>query len=221
MLLMLAKHIPANAVSAENKTNNSLDTLCHQLGDAAVCQDLSDRYHAFLNFRRDFHTRVGQLLLPAASPPGMFVWPMSPADESGMEIAWAEIEEIQASMRRVAARVAASEGAHVIVFGHTHRPCIESLEDGTTLVNCGSWQWLGGYDPTEVDVWRKLLVGSIPITPRHRLTYTRIDYDEQDVPHAQLLNFAEEQERNSSGDQVMLGRMLSWLRQVLGNIRNQ
>jgi UDP-2,3-diacylglucosamine pyrophosphatase LpxH len=221
MLLMLAKHIPANVVSAENKTNNSLDTLCRQLGDAAACQDLSYRYHACLDFRRDFHMRIGQLLVPAASPPGMFVWPMPPADESGMEIARTEIEEIQASMRRVAVRVAASEGAHVIVFGHTHRPCIESLEDGTTLVNCGSWQWLGGYDPTEVDVWRGLLVGDTPTRPHHRLTYARIDYDEQDIPHAQLLNFAEERDRDSRSEQVALGRMLSWLRQVLGNTRSQ
>jgi UDP-2,3-diacylglucosamine pyrophosphatase LpxH len=221
MLLMLAKHIPANVVSAENKTNNSLDTLCRQLGDAAACQELSDRYHACLDFRRDFHMRIGQLLVPAASPPGMFVWPMPPADESGMEIARTEIDEIQASMRRVAVRVAASEGAHVIVFGHTHRPCIESLEDGTTLVNCGSWQWLGGYDPTEVDVWRGLLVGATPTKPHHRLTYARIDYDEQDIPHTQLLNFAEERERNSRYEQVALGRMLSWLRQVLGDIKNQ
>ncbi len=221
MLLMLAKHIPANVVGAENKTNNSLDTLCRQLGDAAACQELSDRYHACLDFRRDFHMRIGQLLVPAASPPGMFVWPMPPADESGMEIARTEIEEIQASMRRVAVRVAASEGAHVIVFGHTHRPCIESLEDGTTLVNCGSWQWLGGYDPTQVDVWRGLLVGATPTGPHHRLTYARIDYDEQDIPHAQLLNFAEEEERNSRDEQVALRRMLSWLRQVLGDIKNQ
>jgi UDP-2,3-diacylglucosamine pyrophosphatase LpxH len=221
MLLMLAKHIPANVVSAENEANNSLGTLCRQLGDAAACQELSDRYHTCLDFRRDFHMRIGQLLVPAASPPGMFVWPMPPADESGMEIARTEIEEIQASMRRVAVRVAASEGAHVIVFGHTHRPCIESLEDGTTLVNCGSWQWLGGYDPTEVDVWRGLLVGATPTRPHHRLTYARIDYDEQDIPHAQLLNFAEERERNSRDEQVALGRMLSWLRQVLGDIKNQ
>jgi UDP-2,3-diacylglucosamine pyrophosphatase LpxH len=221
MLLMLAKHIPAGVVSAENKTNNSLDTLCRQLGDAAACQDLSDRYHACLDFRRDFHTRIGQLIVPAASPPGVFVWPMPPADESGMEIARTEIEEIQASMRRVAVRVAASEGAHVIVFGHTHRPCIESLEDGTTLVNCGSWQWLGGYDPTEVDVWRGLLVGATPAGPHHRLMYARIDYDEQDIPHAQLLNFSEERERNPRDEQAALGRTLSWLRQVLANIKNQ
>jgi hypothetical protein len=139
-----------------------------------------------------------------------------PADESAIEIARAEIEEIQASMRRVASRVAAAEGAHIIVFGHTHRPCLETLEDGTTLVNCGTWGWLGGCNPTEADVWQELFARHDQITPRHHLTYARIDYDEQDKPHAQLLDFAERQPGVVNDDQGALERMVSRLREVFG-----
>lgn len=221
MLLMLARHVPATGAVTGDKSSGSLETLCRELGDAAACQDLSNRYHAFLDFRRDFHTRIGQLLVPAASPPGMFVWPMPPADESAMEIARTEIEEIHASMRRVAARVADAEGARVIVFGHTHRPYIECFEDGTTLVNCGSWQWLGGYDPTDAEVWRKLFLRPTEIRPNQRLTYTRIDYDEQEMPRAQLLDFADQRELNIRDERVTLGRMLARLRQVLSGIGSQ
>jgi UDP-2,3-diacylglucosamine pyrophosphatase LpxH len=221
MLLMLAKHVPATREGTQSEAGETLDTLCRQLEDAAACQDLSDRYRALLDFRRDFHTRAGQLLIPAASPPGIFAWPMPPADESAMEIARAEIEEIQASMRRVAARVATAEGARVIVFGHTHRPGLEVLEGKARLINCGSWQWLGGYDPAEVDVWTELFTHPTQIVPHQRLTYARIDYDEQDIPHAQLLNFTEQQKRDVTDWQVAPRRLLGQIRQALSGADTQ
>jgi hypothetical protein len=67
------------------------------------------------------------------------------------------------------------------------------LENGGTLVNCGSWLWLGGCDPTDVEDWREFFVHPDQLTPRHHLTYARIDYDGQDVPHVQLLAFVEQQ----------------------------
>ncbi len=218
MLLMLARHAPTTRLGGKGGTSNSLDALCRQLGDDIACQDLSDRYHAFLDFRRDFHTRIGQLLVPVSSPPGMFVWPTPPADESAAEIARTEIEEIQASMRRVAGRLAAAEGARVIVFGHTHRPGLETLEDGATLINCGSWQWLGGYDSTDAQAWRELFGRPDWPRPRHRLTYAHIDYDEQDSPQAQLLDFAWPQERSMAGEQFALRRMLDQFRRKLGGV---
>jgi UDP-2,3-diacylglucosamine pyrophosphatase LpxH len=216
ILLMFARHLPASGMDGESEANDALDTLLRQLGDASACQDLSDRYRTSLDFRREFHTRVGQLLVPAVSPPGIFAWPVPPADESATDIARAEIEEIQASMRRVATRVAAAEGAHVIVFGHTHRHCLETLEEGTTLVNCGTWGWLGGCDPAEAEVWHELFTSDDHITSRHHLTYARIDYDEQNVPYAQLLDFSERQGGDAADDQGALERIVSRLREALG-----
>jgi len=216
MLLALARYVPAAGLAGQADTDESLDTLCHQLRDVAFCQELADRYRASLDFRRHFHTRIGQLLVPAASPPGMFVWPVPPADESAIEIAWAEIEEIRASMRRIAARVATAEGARVIVFGHTHRPGLEVLEGGSTLVNCGSWLRLSGYDPTDAEVWRGFFAHPGQIAPCHRLTYVRIDYDEQDIPHAQLLDFARQRARGTAAAPYALwDRVLSRLRPIL------
>jgi UDP-2,3-diacylglucosamine pyrophosphatase LpxH len=214
MLLMFAKRVQATGMDEENEANEELKALFRQLGDVTACRNLSERYRASLDFRRDFHTRVGQLLVPAASPPGVFAWPMPPADESAIEIAQAEIEEIQTSMRRVAIRVAAAEGADVIVFGHTHRPYLANLEDSITLVNCGTWSWLGGYDPTKADAWHEIFARPDQIVPRHRLTYARIDYDRQDVPHAQLLDFPEKQGEKPAGDRTAMERILARLRRV-------
>lgn len=214
MLLALARHMPAMGLGAGSQANESLEELCQQLGDAVGRQELSEHYGDSLGFRRDLHTRAGQMLVPAASPPGIFAWPTPPADESAIEIARTEIEEIHTSMRRVAARVADAEDARVIIFGHTHRPYLETFKDGTTLVNCGTWQWLGGYDPADADAWRELFTSHPPIEPRHRLTYTRIDYDAQNIPHAQLLDFTEEM-KNISDEQVTLDRILGRLRQTL------
>jgi hypothetical protein len=214
MLLMLAKRVQAMGTSEGIEANDELTALFRQLGDANACRNLSERYHASLDFRRDFHTRVGQLLVPAASPPGVFAWPTPPADESAIEIARTEIGEIQSSMRRVAIRIANAEGAHVIVFGHTHRPYLANLEDGITLVNCGTWGWLGGYDPTEADAWHEIFARPNQIMPRHRLTYARIDYDKQDVPHVQLLDFPEKQGEKPAGDRTAMERILARVRRA-------
>ncbi|GAB4529012.1 MAG: hypothetical protein Kow0063_05710 [Anaerolineae bacterium] len=214
MLLTLASLVTDQRANAGKDAHTGLDRLCHQLSDTAVCQELARQYGASLDFRREFHTRAGQLLVPAVSPPGIFVWPMPPADESAIEIARSEIEEIQASMRRVARRVTDAEGARVVVFGHTHRPCLEMLEDNTTLINCGTWSWLGGHDPTTADTWQELFLQPDQITASHRLTYARIDYDEQDVPHASLLDFAGQQGKANARDQ----QILSHLREMLGKI---
>jgi hypothetical protein len=216
MLLALARHSPTMGVGAGSKANESLVALCQQLADATGLQELSDRYRDSLSFRRDFHTRAGQLLVPAASPPGVFAWPLPPADESAIEIARAEIDEIHTSMQRVAARLADDQGAQTVVFGHTHRPYRQTLEGGTTLINCGSWQWLGGYDAAIAKVWRELFTDPTHIVPRHRLTYARIDYDQENVPNARLLDFAEEKGETAE-EQVKLGRVLGRLRQTLGN----
>jgi UDP-2,3-diacylglucosamine pyrophosphatase LpxH len=217
MLLALAKHIPITKASGR-AAREAIETLCYQLRDTTFCQELADRYTTSLDFRRHFHTRVAQLLVPAASPPGMFVWPAPPADESAIEIAGQEIEEIQASMRRVAARVMVAENAHVVVFGHTHRPSLEILENGSTLVNCGSWLWLGGCDPANVEGWREFFAHPDQLTPHHHLTYARIDYDEQDVPHAQLLAFVEQQTQAMLDAPLALWpRVVSRLRRMLGN----
>jgi UDP-2,3-diacylglucosamine pyrophosphatase LpxH len=212
ILLMFAKRILTTGMSTGSGANEALNSLFRQLGDDTARHDLADRYHSSLDFRREFHTRIGQLLVPAASPPGVFAWPTPPADESATAIARAEIEEIQTSMRRVASRVAAAEGAHVIVFGHTHRPYLVIMEDGITLVNCGTWAWLGGYDPTEADAWQKLIAQPDQTSPHQRLTYVRIDYDRQDMPHAQLLDFSEQQRGKTEVDQTALERILARLR---------
>jgi UDP-2,3-diacylglucosamine pyrophosphatase LpxH len=215
MLLALAKHIPTTKAS-DRAAKEAIETLCYQLRDATFCQVLADRYTTSLDFRRHFHTRVAQLLVPAASPPGMFVWPAPPADESATEIARQEIEEIQASMRRVASRVIVAENAHVVVFGHTHRPGLELLENGGTLVNCGSWLWLGGRDPADVEDWREFFAHSDQLTLHHHLTYARIDYDEQDVPHAQLLAFVEQQPPVVPDEPLAVWpRVVSYLRRML------
>jgi UDP-2,3-diacylglucosamine pyrophosphatase LpxH len=212
MLVALARHVSALTGGAERAAYPALDALCGQLSDPATCQALATRYRTSADFRREFHTQIGQVLVPAASPPGMFAWPGSPEDESAVEIARTEIQQIQASMRRVALRLARAQGARVLVFGHTHRPYLETLSDGITLVNCGSWAWLSGYDPLQADIWLKLLAEPHQVAPRHRLTYARIDYDERDEPHAQLLEFAPERSEAVAPERVKWANILARLR---------
>jgi UDP-2,3-diacylglucosamine pyrophosphatase LpxH len=216
MFLMLTRHVPALGTGADSPISQSLATLCQQLRDSATCRQLSECYYSDIDCRRDFHTRAGQVLVPAASPPGVFVWPPPPDDESALQIARTEIKEIEASMRRVAARLAKTQGARVIVFGHTHRPLLETLDGNITWVNCGSWHWLGGYDPVRPEVWQKLFANPHRVVPHQRLSYARIDYDGQDQPQAQLLDFVDPRKGNSQKEPIGLEYILARLRRALG-----
>jgi UDP-2,3-diacylglucosamine pyrophosphatase LpxH len=216
MFLMLNEHVPATGSGMTGRVSESLFDLCKQLRDADACRQLSEYYYSDINCRRDLHTRAGQVLVPAASPPGVFMWPPPPDDESALQIARTEIKEIEASMRRVATRLAKTQGARVIVFGHTHRPLLERLGDDAIWVNCGSWQWLGGYDPLRPEVWQRLFANPHHVVPHQRLSYARIDYDDQDQPQAQLLDFVYPHKRNSQKGLIGLEQILARLRRAWG-----
>jgi UDP-2,3-diacylglucosamine pyrophosphatase LpxH len=221
MFLTLTRHVPDLGAGINGRVSESLIALCQQLGDSAACRQLSERYYSDIDCRRDFHTRAGQVLVPAASPPGVFMWPPPPDDESALQIARTEIKEIEASMRRVAVRVAKTQSARVIVFGHTHRPLSETLDDHTTWINCGSWHWLGGCDPVHPEVWQPLFANPQQVVPYQRLSYARIDYDEQDQPQAQLLDFGGLRKENSQKEPVGFAHFLARLRRALGGQDSQ
>jgi UDP-2,3-diacylglucosamine pyrophosphatase LpxH len=216
MFLMLNRHLPATESGISGRVSDSLAELCRKMGDAAACRQLSERYYSDIDCRRNLHTCAGQVLVPAASPPGVFMWPPPPDDESALQIARTEVTEIEASMRRVATRLARTQGARVIVFGHTHRPLLETLGDNASWVNCGSWQWLGGCDPVRPEVWQKLFADPHHVVPQQRLSYARIDYDDQDQPQAQLLDFVHPHKGNSQKGSIRFEHILARLRRALG-----
>jgi UDP-2,3-diacylglucosamine pyrophosphatase LpxH len=103
----------------------------------------------------------------------------------------AEQEQQQVALQHAAAEISQQEKAEIILFGHSHQPDYRQLDTGGTYINTGCW--LGEYALSEAQPELLELLfrdstnrADFPI----RLPYARIDYDEDDSPTAQLLDFA-------------------------------
>ena len=92
-------------------------------------------------------------------------------------------------LQRVAAAKQIQETAKIVVFGHVHEPCVVDLPGGAQYFNSGSWTW--SRDMTDADhiAWLDLFRNPDKYMNSRRLTFVRIDYDEQSVPHGELRTF--------------------------------
>ena len=76
----------------------------------------------------------------------------------------------------------------MILFGHTHYPVQELLSNGSVYINTGSW--VQDFSDALPETWEALFNGSHQINDiPTRLSYARIEYDENDIPTAKLLYF--------------------------------
>jgi len=81
------------------------------------------------------------------------------------------------------------EDARVIVFGHVHEPCEIELTGDAMYINAGSWTWCRDMTGADHVAWLDLFRNPDRYMGSRRLTYVRVDYDESDVPRAQLRTF--------------------------------
>jgi UDP-2,3-diacylglucosamine pyrophosphatase LpxH len=117
----------------------------------------------------------------------------------------------QRAQRERLARVAEvkriQEGARVIVFGHVHEPVQVELENGATYLNAGSWTWCRDMSDASHAEWLELFKDPESFMQSRRLTYVRVDYDDANVPHAQLYAF----ELERAPQQTLWQRFRDWL----------
>ncbi|MCG8557608.1 MAG: metallophosphoesterase [Proteobacteria bacterium] len=106
---------------------------------------------------------------------GLAPWPYLPALSTALAVGlyvWMQqvrVADAAAGLREGAQRIAELMPARYIVMGHTHSPAVETLADGVTYVNVGSW----GVD--ELD-------GGERAAPRTHLVIRHVD----GKPHAQF-----------------------------------
>jgi hypothetical protein len=98
-------------------------------------------------------------------------------------------QQLQQAMLKYAAETVANQGyAEVIIFGHTHHATQETLTNGHTYINTGSW--LPDFSTLSAEIWRGLFDHRLEPTDLPRpLPYARIDYTAEGIPSAQLLYF--------------------------------
>ncbi len=168
------------------------DAWLQHLTNLQTRRDLARRYADDAAFRLEFHQHVCRYLGDANIASGAAVAPPLPEpSDDPLALARFEQQQQQAMLCLAAAEVAQQEGARVVVFGHTHRPMQEVFETGSVYINTGCW--VPDLSEAPPELWRGLFAGAVryhdlPL----RLPYARIDYDDDNQPRAQLLDFADE-----------------------------
>ncbi len=117
---------------------------------------------------------------------------------------------VRDGLREEAARKKKEEGADVVVFGHSHQPVAETLENGVRYFNAGTWTWNHSFPTTDLATWRRLFRHPERFTDQRRLNYVRIDYVDGQIAEAQLLEYLEPNE-SSTGVLAKIGGWLRWL----------
>lgn len=195
MLASFIAHTPALVISdfapdVEGVIANN--SLLDYLEDEEKRRQLSRRYHNDPTFRRQFHQQI-QRYLDDAHVANKSDLAFSIADINGDPLAMgrAEQQRQQASLRHAAEEIVRQEGAEVVLFGHTHHPIYENLDNGGVYINTGCWLWKQDLSNAPPETWETLFKGSErQVDIPSQLPYARIDYDEQNNPTAQLLDFA-------------------------------
>jgi hypothetical protein len=100
----------------------------------------------------------------------------------------------QMTLQRAAAEIAGQENAKVVLFGHSHRPAYHELAASSIYINTGCWmgrQYLASSLP---ETWQALFQEAAKPNQFHplQLPYARIEYEADDCPIAQLLDFADD-----------------------------
>lgn len=168
------------------------DLLLKQLVDEQERQRLAELYRTDGAFRAEFHRQIwpylGETGLPANNSNGLGQEKLS---SDAVAIARSEQARQQQNLQAAAAEIARQQKAEVIVFGHTHQPVCQPLAGGQLYLNTGCWLGPADLTTAPVELWTALFDGSLkPDDVPISLPYARIDYDEQDRPVAQLLDFA-------------------------------
>lgn len=125
------------------------------------------------------------------------------------------VQEQQRSLLHQTAEVIAErEGAKVVIFGHTHHPIQNRLDTGGLYINTGCW--LEDFSNASLHTWQALFDKSYRGgRPPKQLPYVRIDYDADNNPRAQLLDFAKRNLQVQRDFRHLPQRFFGWMHRIL------
>ena len=159
-----------------------------ELEDPARVVELASRYETDEAFRAQFNMELADMLSPA---PQAFDIELTTAAAVSDPVAMGEQvrAQVSSSLFAAASRQAEEEKAKLVTFGHTHDAGVEALPDGGTYINSGTWTWRSDLSREGKKTWRDLFEHPEWFTDERRLSYVRIDYDEEGQPHGKLLEY--------------------------------
>jgi len=191
-LVSFIRHTPSlvvNDLELGSQTLVANPKLLRELESREQRDQLARNYAASPAFRREFHRLVQQYLGDATiDNKGEAAFRFVDISDDPLEMGQADQQRQRAMLNHAAQLVAAQERAKVILFGHSHFPVFETLPNGCTYINTGSWtRDLSNAAP---ETWRALFSGTLaPADVPPTLPYARIEYDDHGTPSARLLTF--------------------------------
>jgi hypothetical protein len=195
MLKSFIAHTPALAVSdfaPHTEEAFSNNTLLQYLESADKRSLMSEQYSSDPSFRHQFHQQIQRYLDDAhVAHQSNAAFAEADVGSNPLEMGRAEQDRQREALRQAAEEVARQEGAKVILFGHSHYPVYEALDGDGVYINTGCWLWKQDLSSAPIETWEALFKEpQKQVDIPGRLPYARIDYDEDDNPSAQLLDFA-------------------------------
>lgn len=194
-LVHFVRHTAGLVVSnldADKRVRLPENSILHQLEDPDRRPQAKQRYQTDIVFRERLHLEMQRYFSDAhvTNKPDTGSFPGIPLNNNPLVMARAEQMHQQTALQSAAEAVARQEGAHVIMFGHSHHPVHTQLEHGATYINTGCW--LGQHNLTDAShaVWEMLFRDASNYAPAPlRLPYARIEYDEAGLPSPYLMDF--------------------------------
>jgi UDP-2,3-diacylglucosamine pyrophosphatase LpxH len=209
MLSRFIHHAPALAIGDFHPDEHFAiggDGLLQNLEDNSQCRQLAIRYENDPSFRQQLHQQIKQYLADAIiTTKNRIIEPEPPLDRDPVAIGRAEQAQQQAALRQAAEAIARQEGARVVLFGHSHHPQCVTLETGSLYINTGCWPNRPDLANASVQTWQALFndgrrFRNLP----YQLPYARLDYDEHNLPAAQLLNFTPNRISHPESDRALV-----------------
>ncbi|MGM0399738.1 MAG: hypothetical protein ACQEQT_00390 [Chloroflexota bacterium] len=114
----------------------------------------------------------------------------------------AEERAHRSALYRMAEQKRLQERARIIIFGHTHAPCVKSLSHDGIYINTGTWTWGEDFTGRSYADWERLMEHPERYTHERHLTYARIDYDESGKPSVELRSFDHGATRKGLGQRL-------------------
>jgi len=165
-------------------------TLLKRLEDRDERRQMAQRYNNDAAFREEFHRQI-EPYLNELNPSGLnSVQPEIQSDPVAMGRAVQSYQQL--TLQRAAAEIAGQENAKVVLFGHSHRPVYHELTASSIYINTGCWLGQQDLANSSPETWQALFQGAAKPDQFHplQLPYARIEYEADDCPIAQLLDFA-------------------------------
>ena len=215
LLLGFLLHSPGlllGSFSASAATPNPSLPLVAQLEDDAQRADIARRYVDDDDFRRRFHRQIYNLLNPADTLKNARAFT---ALGNAVEMAQSDQESMRSVLSEAAEEIIATGKAKAVFFGHTHHPAFEKFGDAGYYINTGAWLWSENFDNATKEKWFALFKNPEQFEKTKRLPFARVDYDKNDMPIPQLLDYSG-QGFPPPPPQTFFSRLWDWILKLFG-----